>query len=175
MDGSSDKKVDQVRRKLLKTSVVVGGALAAGQLPYTRPEVKSFFGTSTAYAQATPVFSIACTAVATATGGPGTACQNAVIQNLSAQVTPIPPVGTLLRCTPSTDDPANSTLPTVSSTTVPTDAAGVATFVSLDLTGSVPNPLLAIGSVLTMEVRFEDQATFGTATCTNLFTIVACP
>lgn len=48
---SRDKPVDEVRRKLLKSTAVLGGALAAGQLPYSSPSIKSFFGTRSAWAQ----------------------------------------------------------------------------------------------------------------------------
>lgn len=167
--------VDEVRRKLLRTSIVLGGAFAAGQIPYSRPETKSFFGIRSAYAQPSVMFSISCSFTVSADQGPGTACQNAIIQNVMAQATPAPPTGTLLRCTPTTDDPANSTLPTTTSTTVPTNATGGVMFAQIDLTGNVPNPPLAVGSILTMTVTFDDQATFGTATCSNQLTIVACP
>lgn len=43
--------VDAVRRKLLKSSLVAGGFLAAGHLPYSKPAVKSFFGVRSAWAQ----------------------------------------------------------------------------------------------------------------------------
>jgi hypothetical protein len=44
---------DFVRRKLLQGSAALGGILAAGQLPWGRPAIKSFFGTSAAWAQPT--------------------------------------------------------------------------------------------------------------------------
>ncbi|MFQ5524627.1 MAG: hypothetical protein ACE5GX_00065 [Thermoanaerobaculia bacterium] len=45
------EQVDNVRRKLLKSSMVAGGFLAAGSLPYAKPAVKSFFGLRSAWAQ----------------------------------------------------------------------------------------------------------------------------
>lgn len=45
------ERVDTVRRKLLKSSMVAGGFLAAGHLPYAKPAFKSFFGVRTAWAQ----------------------------------------------------------------------------------------------------------------------------
>lgn len=50
------EQVDTVRRKLLKSSMVAGGLLAAGHLPYVKPAVKSFFGVRTAWAQASGNF-----------------------------------------------------------------------------------------------------------------------
>ena len=44
-------EVDNVRRKLLKSSLVAGGFLAAGHIPYVKPTIKSFFGVRTAWAQ----------------------------------------------------------------------------------------------------------------------------
>lgn len=49
------ENVDVVRRKLLKTTAVAGGFLAAGHLPYAKPAVKSFFGVRSAWAQPTPI------------------------------------------------------------------------------------------------------------------------
>lgn len=48
----TEPRVDSVRRKLLRASIVAGGGLALGQIPYSRPAVKSFFGTREAWAQA---------------------------------------------------------------------------------------------------------------------------
>ena len=45
-------QVDDVRRKLLKSSMIAGGFFAAGSLPYAKPAVRSFFGTRSAWAQA---------------------------------------------------------------------------------------------------------------------------
>ncbi len=47
----STEQVDTVRRKLLRSSMVAGGFLAAGHLPYAKPAVKSFFGVRGAWAQ----------------------------------------------------------------------------------------------------------------------------
>lgn len=170
---SDSRSVDEVRRKLLRATVVLGGAFAAGQLPYSRPEVKSFFGTRSAWAQTSVLYSISCSLAVSlpVPSVPGQACQNAVLQNLMAQVTPIPPVGTVLRCAPTTDDPANTGL--LPDDFLPTDAAGEVAFADFDLTGNVPNPPLAIGSVLTLTVTFQDQATFGAASCSNPLTITA--
>lgn len=49
------ESVDMVRRKLLKSSMVAGGFLAAGHIPYAKPAVKSFFGVRTAWAQPTGI------------------------------------------------------------------------------------------------------------------------
>ena len=48
---NNTEHVDNVRRKLLKSSMVAGGFLAAGHIPYTKPAVKSFFGVRSAWAQ----------------------------------------------------------------------------------------------------------------------------
>lgn len=48
---SQAETVDAVRRKLLKTTAVAGGFLAAGHLPYSKPAVRSFFGVRSAWAQ----------------------------------------------------------------------------------------------------------------------------
>lgn len=165
--------VDRVRRKLLRTSIVIGGGFAAGQIPYTRPETKSFFGVRSAWAQASVVYSISCSFDVSLPmpAVPGTACQNAVLQNIVVQVTPTPPTGTVLRCVPTTDDPANAGL--LPDDSVGTDATGKVTFADFDLTGNVPNPPLLVGSVLTMTVSFQNQATFGMASCSNSLTISA--
>lgn len=172
---NNDRSVDEVRRKLLRSSIIASGAFALGHVPYSRPETKSFFGIRSAYAQPSVVTTITCSFTVTPNPGTGQACQNSVIQTILAQVTPTPPVGTLLRCTPTTNDPLNSTLPTTTSTTAPTDAAGSVMFAQINLTGNVPNPPLALGSILTMTVAFDNQAAFGTASCSNQLTIVACP
>ncbi len=165
--------VDEVRRKLLRTSMVLGGAFAAGQIPYSRPQAKSFFGVRSAWAQPSVMFNFEVSFDVSGQGGPGTVCQNAIIDNIKVQVTPVPPVGTLMRCAPTTDDPANPTLIMTTSTTAPTDAAGCVRFAKIDLTGNVPNPPLAIGSILTMTVTFDDQATFGSSFGVTKLTVVA--
>jgi len=172
-DNRSNGGVDEVRRKLLRTSLVLGGAFAAGQIPYSRPEIKSFFGVRSAWAQpsVTPTFVVSLQV--SNLGGPGTACQNAIIDNIKVQVVPPPPAGTVLLCTPTTNDPNNLNLPMFSSTTVPTDAAGNVMFAKFDLIGNVPNPPLAIGSILTMTVSFNDPATFGSASASTSLTIIA--
>ncbi len=169
-DGGS---VDGVRRKLLRSSLVAGGAFALGQLPYERPAVKSFFGTRSAWAQPSVAFTITCSFEVSlpVPPQPGSACQNAILQNMMAQVTPIPPVGTVLRCVPTTTDPSNVGL--LPDDFLPTDGAGTVTFADFNFTGNVPNPPLAIGSVLTMTVTFQDQATFGPVSCSNQLTIIA--
>ncbi len=48
---ATQDRVDTVRRKLLRSSAVIGGGLALGHLPYQRPAVKSFFGVRSAWAQ----------------------------------------------------------------------------------------------------------------------------
>lgn len=172
-EKNASDPIDPIRRKLLRTSVVLGGVFAVGQTPYAPPRLKSFFGVREAWAQLTGPFTITCSAEASAGQGPGTACQDAIIQNATAQVSPVPPVGTLLTCTPTTDDPANATLPDFSTTSAATDATGTVTFAQLDLTGNVPNPPLAEGSVLTMTVTFADPS-ISDASCVNQFTIVVC-
>jgi hypothetical protein len=166
--------VDEVRRKLLRTSIVLGGAFAAGQIPYSRPQTKSFFGVRSAWAQPSVVYTITCSFEVSLPVPPvaGQACQEAVIQNITAQATPIPPVGTLLRCSPTTDDPANMGL--LPDDSLPTDAAGQVMFADFNFVTNVPNPLLSIGSIFTMTVTFDDQATFGTASCSNQLTIIGC-
>lgn len=166
-------RVDQVRRKLLRSGLILGGAFAAGQIPYSRPAVKSFFGVRSAWAQASVVYTISCSFEVSLPmpAVPGQACQNAVLQNFMAQVTPIPPVGTVLRCTPTTDDAANTGL--LPDDFLPTDAAGQVMFANFDLTTNVPVPPLMVGSTVTMTVAFDDPATFGMASCFNTVTIIA--
>lgn len=48
-----EERVDDVRRKLLKTSAVVGGTMVLGHLTYQKPAWKSFFGVRSAWAQPT--------------------------------------------------------------------------------------------------------------------------
>ena len=96
-----------------------------------------------------------------------------MISGIVIQVSPIPPVGTVLRCTPTTDDANNEDLPMFSSTIKGTDGAGKVVFADFKLIGNVPNPPLAAGSVLTMTVSFNNAAV-GTATCVNRFTVVVC-
>ena len=173
MKKSQSDPIDPIRRKLLRTSMVLGGVFAVGQLPYERPRLKSFFGVREAWAQLTGPFTIACSAEASTNQGPGTACQDAIIQNATAQVSPVPPAGTVLVCTPTTDDPNNADLPNTSTTFLGTDAAGMVSFAPLDLTGNVPNPPLAVGSVLTMTVTFQDGS-IPANSCVTQFTIVDC-
>ena len=168
----SNEPTDPIRRKLLRATLALGGAFAAGQIPYSRPALKRFFGVRAAWAQLTGPYTITCAAKVSRDAGPGTACANAIIQSGMAQVSPVPPAGTMLRCTPTTNDPNNANLPIFSSTTSATDAAGKVSFAMLDLTGNVPNPPLMVGSVLTLTVTFVDQATFGNADCVLQFTIV---
>ncbi len=47
------ERVDDVRRKLLKASAVVGGGMVLGHLTYQKPAWKSFFGVRSAWAQPT--------------------------------------------------------------------------------------------------------------------------
>lgn len=165
--------VDNIRRKLLRTSIVLGGAFAAGQIPYSRPATKSFFGVRSAWAQPSVTFTFDVSISVSNQGGPGTACQNAIIDPINVCVTPPPPTGTVLECLPTTNDPNNSNLPAFSSTTQSTDSSGCVMFAKLDLTGNVPSPPLAIGSILTLTVRFRDQATFGSVSASTSLEIVA--
>lgn len=48
-----EERVNDVRRKLLKTSAVVGGSMVLGHLTYQKPAWKSFFGVRSAWAQPT--------------------------------------------------------------------------------------------------------------------------
>jgi len=56
------QKQTYARREFLeavaKRSAVLAGLVAAAHLPYTKPEVQSFFGVRSAYAQATPTYTI---------------------------------------------------------------------------------------------------------------------
>lgn len=52
--STDEPSVDEVRRKLLRSTAVLGGAFMAGQVPYASPAVKSFFGTREAWAQMSP-------------------------------------------------------------------------------------------------------------------------
>ena len=55
------QKQTYARREFLesvaKRSAVLAGLIAASHLPYKKPEVQSFFGVRSAYAQATPTYS----------------------------------------------------------------------------------------------------------------------
>lgn len=56
MSDSEDRledRVNDVRRKLLKASAVVGGSMVLGHLTYQKPAWKSFFGVRSAWAQPT--------------------------------------------------------------------------------------------------------------------------
>ena len=173
MRKSTDERVDQVRRKLLRASMIAGGAFAVGHVPYSRPETKSFLGVRSAYAQPSVVYTISCSFQVSLPNPPvaGGACQNAVITNLIATVSPIPPVGTRLNCDPTTTDAANMGL--LPGDFLFTDAAGQVTFAPFDLTANVSNPPLGVGETFTLKVTFDDQATFGMAFCSNSLTIVA--
>lgn len=48
-----EERVNDVRRKLLKASAVVGGSMVLGHLTYQKPAWKSFFGVRSAWAQPT--------------------------------------------------------------------------------------------------------------------------
>jgi hypothetical protein len=48
-----EERVNDVRRKLLKASAVVGGSVVLGHLTYQKPAWKSFFGVRSAWAQPT--------------------------------------------------------------------------------------------------------------------------
>ena len=167
-------EIDPVRRKLLRATAVLGGAFAAGALPYEKPSFKSFYGTRQAWAQGSGPSTLTCSALVVPSPNPGEACQDSVVQGVTVQVSPIPPVGTVIRCIPTTDDANNATLPDVSSTTATTDAAGQVTFAPLDLMGNVPNPPLAIGSLLSLNAEFVDKAAFDNAYCSSQFRIVDC-
>ncbi len=170
---ADDRVVDDVRRKILKSAMIAGGAFAAGSVPYSRPGVKSFFGVRAAYAQPSINYAISCS-LEPALPMPavmGQVCQNGILQNIVATVTPIPPVGTVLRCTPTTDDPANMGL--LPDDFLPTNGAGQVMFFPLNLMTNVPNPPLQVGSTLTMTVTFNDPATFGMASCSSSLTIIA--
>lgn len=166
-------RVDEVRRKLLKSSMIAGGAFALGQIPYSRPGVKSFFGIRSAWAQPSIVYTISCSFQVDLPNPPmmGVACQNATISNIIATVSPVPPVGTILRCAPTTTDPANAGL--LPDDFLGTDAAGQAMFAPFDLNINVPNPPLGVGETFTLNMTFDDQATFGMAFCSATLTIVA--
>ncbi len=53
---SREGATDTARRKLLRAAVGALGAAAAGKLPYQPPRARSFFGTRSAWAQATGPF-----------------------------------------------------------------------------------------------------------------------
>jgi len=56
------QKQTYARREFLesvaKRSAVLAGLIAASHLPYKKPEIQSFFGVRSAYAQATPTYNI---------------------------------------------------------------------------------------------------------------------
>lgn len=170
----SGPETDPVRRKLLRATALLGGAFAAGRLPYEKPAMKSFFGVRQAWAQGSGPFTLTCTAEVVPSPGPGQACQNSVVQNIMVQVSPIPPVGTQVQCVPTTTDANNATLPNFSTTNALTDATGKVTFAQLDLMGNVPNPPLAAGSVLTLTASLTNPGLIATS-CGTQLTIVACP
>lgn len=168
-----DPSVDQVRRKILKSAMIAGGAFAAGSVPYSRPGVKSFFGVRSAYAQPSIMYTISCSLEPSlpVPAVMGQVCQNGILQNIVATVSPIPPVGTVVRCSPTTNDPANAGL--LPDDFLPTNGAGQVMFFPFNLMTNVPNPQLQVGSILTMTVTFNDPVTFGTASCSTDLTIIA--
>jgi hypothetical protein len=151
--------------------MIAGGAFAVGHVPYSRPETKSFFGIRSAYAQPSVVYTISCSLEPSLPVPPvmGQACQNAILQNIVATVSPIPPVGTMLRCSPTTDDPVNMGL--LPDDFLPTNGAGQVMFFPFNLVTNVPTPPLQVGSILTMTVTFNDPASFGMASCSTPITI----
>ena len=46
-----DEGVDDLRRRLLRSSAILGGTFVVGHLPYRSPVLRSFFGVRNAYAQ----------------------------------------------------------------------------------------------------------------------------
>ena len=160
------------RRRLLKTSALAGGALAAGRLSYVRPELQTFLGGGDAYAQQTSFYTIECFGDPEVSPGPANqVCNDSAIVNIVASVSPIPPVGTEIQCDPTTDDPQN---PTGFVAIGETDAAGFTSVSGLDLELHFPNPPIADGSTLTLTFKFVDQATYGTEICELFFDVVDC-
>ena len=164
--------MDRRRRRLLKSSALLGGALATGKIGYVAPQVKSFVG-GAAYAGITPNYTISCSAIPEQSGQGGGACNDTKIVNIVALVSPLPPVGTELKCNATTDDPNNPGSTDISDVQM-TDTNGEVQFVDLDVFNAFPNPPLATGTTLTLEASFVDTSTFGTATCSGSFTIEDC-
>lgn len=57
--NGNEERLDSVRRRFLRAGLVAGSGLALGHLPWAKPEVKSFFGVRSAYAQASAL--VVCT------------------------------------------------------------------------------------------------------------------
>ncbi len=168
-DARRTDRIDETKRRLVKSSVLTGAALATGRVPYASPRVKSFFGDS-AFAGVTPVYTISCSAIPTEVGSSGGICDDANLVNIVAMVSPIPPIGTQLRCNATSDDPQN---PSVAPGTQATDAQGEVQFFSVSL-GLFGNPPIAAGSTVTLRTTFVDPFTFGNAECVQTWVVEAC-
>ena len=161
---------DRLRRKLLRSSALLGGALAAGHaLPYAKPGSKSFMGISSAYAVQTPGFMFSGCFAEEEFGVAGEVNPSGLVSSITATVSPIPPVGTAISLTVTSTDPLN---PTGTGSTAPTDAAGIAAFGDFDMfTDFGGAPTLPDGAVVSFTHAFVDTATFGTDTCVTNLTV----
>ena len=170
----TNKKSSESRRKLLKSITAGSGAIVAGKsLPesWSRPVVDSVMLPAHAQTSTTYII-VSCTAESQNGAPPGQAYQTGAeaIINLSATVSPIPPVGTNIRMTPTHNDGAQGQY---STQVEPTDAAGIAnTFINLGFPNAVP---FVLGTVLTLRFEFDDASAFGSSFCEQSFTVVITP
>jgi hypothetical protein len=162
------------RRGALKSLTLgIGTVASLKTIPatWTRPIVDGVI--LPAHAQLSEPFAIVACSAESQNGAPeGQAFQTGAeaLINISATVSPIPPVGTLIRLIPTHDDPGQgSYLEQVE----PTDASGVADgFISLGFPNADP---FELGTVFTLRFEFDDTATFGDSFCEISFTVVADP
>ncbi len=171
MPNRVDDRPDELRRKLLKSSALLGGAFAAAHaMPYVKPGSKSFEGIPSAYAMLSPggpYLIPSCTAEDLSTL-PGEVADDGIVTNITATVVPIPPTPLLIDCTPTSTDPANPSGTTASALT---DAAGVATFPDFNMSTDWPSPLVQVGEDVTFTHSFNDPAC-GPDTCATTLTVV---
>ena len=175
----TDKKSSESRRKLLKAIGASSGAIVAGKsLPesWSRPVVDSVLLPAHAQTSMIPpptqLYKITDCTGESRNGAPaGQLFQTGaeVIENLTATVTPAPPVGTVIRRMIIVS-PVNLNY---SDRTSPTDSGGLADqFNPVGLPNAEPVP---IGSVFTLRYEFDDPATFGDSFCEVQLTVIATP
>ena len=170
----TDKKSNESRRKLLKSIAAGSGAIVAGKsLPdsWSRPVVDSVLlptHAQTSVIEDEIVYTIVACSGESQLGAPtGQLYQTGgeVVENVSATVSPVPPIGTEITMTP-TVTPVDLNY---SVQTEPTDATGVASFLNLGLPNADP---VDIGSVYTLRFEFTDQASFGNSFCEVNLTVI---
>ena len=170
MRRREEGRPDRLRRKLLKSSVLLGGAVAAGHaLPYVKPGSSSFEGIPSAYAFQTPTFSFTGSSAQDPDVNPGEVRQGGIVINITATISPIPPLGTQIDCAVTSTDPTNAV---GTGSTAGTDAAGVASFPNFSMLTGFPAPLVAVGSIVSFTFTFVDQATYGPSSRVESLTVV---